>query len=422
MNSLFDTFVHGYQMSESQSEFDDRYSVIHDLFLKNFSCNPTLFCSLPGRIEVIGNHLDHSSGEVIAASIQLDIRCLASKNNQKYVRCISRNTKDVFSVELDNKLKYRMENTSESLIAGVCEWFRRKGYVIGGIDVCIDSKIPVGMGLSSSAAFSCCIALILSHVFNDDALTPMDICLSAQFAESVFMNKPCGLMDQIASVYGGLNHISFRSEIPQVEGLKASLDGWSCIVSTLGDGHGGKAGDYAEISNDMTHIAELIGVKRLGDQPLLLEHTQESWAKVFKPEIIKNILEKYSVRALLRTMHFVQECARVRLFKAAVISQDIFAMKSSIRASGISSWTFLQNVTSPQDSGDYAWLLGAVQTVDSLLDSASRVHGGGFGGSVISFLEREHSHSFRKTLTTYCPNATSMVAQIRPFGARAIRL
>ncbi len=404
--------------NESRKSYDNQWMTLKDAFVQRYSKVPQLFCSMPGRIEIIGNHLDHARGAVIAAGVDLDIRSCAVSCDDTHITYYSLNNDSSFVVALSDSADTRPDsNPTCALMQGVCAWFLQHGYKVGGMQIVMHSSIPMGMGLSSSAAFSCSIAFLMSKFYNEDRLTQMELAICAQFAESVYMKKPCGLMDQLASVYGGLQHISFVEDPPSVTKMDVLLEDLVWIVSTYGEGHGDKTADYAAIKTEMHGVAQILGAAELGLCEALTGDGPESWKHVFTKAVVQQIQSKYSSRALLRAMHFVQERNRVETFRKAVLGHDQEGMKQLIRESGESSWILLQNVVSTHDVYDYALMLNAARQVDRRLGAASRVHGGGFGGSVISLVDSQTSDAYMRMLKDYCPGVQSCIVHIRPYGA-----
>ena len=108
----------------------------------------------------------------------------------------------------------------------------------GGFQAVVTSDVLIGAGLSSSAAFETLMGTILSELFNDGKISPIEIAMIGQFAENVYFGKPCGLMDQMACSVGSLAHIDFQNPAaPLVEWIEFDLDGYGyslCITDTKG--------------------------------------------------------------------------------------------------------------------------------------------------------------------------------------------
>ncbi len=175
-----------------------RYIDLLMKFSTAFGVSDVEIFSSPGRTEIGGNHTDHNFGHVLAGAVNLDNVAIAAGNNSNLVRVKSDGYPD-FEVDLtqlnpDSGEKY----TSASLVRGVCAKIKELGFKIGGFDAMIDGRVPKGSGLSSSASFEVLIGTIISQLFNNGKIDPVQIAIIGQYAENKFFGKPCGLMDQVS--------------------------------------------------------------------------------------------------------------------------------------------------------------------------------------------------------------------------------
>lgn len=186
-----------------------RYSTALAEFIRNFGDEAVSVFSAPGRSEVGGNHTDHQHGQVLAAAINLDAIAIAAKTDDAYIQVIS----DGYDlIRIDTTMLDFAEaekETTTALIKGVAAGMKNKGYHVGGFKAYITSDVLIGAGLSSSAAFETMIGTILSGLYNDSSVSPIETAIIGQYAENVYFGKPCGLMDQMACSVGSLVHIDF---------------------------------------------------------------------------------------------------------------------------------------------------------------------------------------------------------------------
>ncbi len=368
--------------------------------------------SVPGRSETIGNHTDHNRGRVIAAAIDRDIIAVASPNEDGRIRLLSEGyaPDEVDLSLLDDPANF--ENySSAALIAGVAAGFLKNEHAIGGFDAYSTTEVLKGSGISSSAAFEVMIGNIMNHLYNDGAVSTVEIAQLSQYAENVFFGKPCGLMDQTACAVGGFVFIDFENpEKPVIEPIDASLSekGYMlCIVNTGGN-HADLNEDYASVPAEMKGVAALLGreVLRGLDEKELLSHAKE-------------IREKLGDRALLRAMHFLRENERVIAAKAALIAGDLKAFFAEIRASGHSSFEYLQNVYTVK-AVDEQGLSLALALTDGFMqthEGAFRVHGGGFAGTILAFVKAEDVESYVQHMDAVLGEGATMRLRVRPIGA-----
>jgi len=333
------------------------------------------YFSAPGRVEIGGNHTDHQHGRVLAAAVNLEAKCSAVPNGTNIVN-IKNEQYGSIRVDLD-KLDVRDDEkeTSTALVRGVAAWFKEHGHTTGGFDATVTSNIPVGSGLSSSAAFEVLIGNAFKGLF-DITVSPLDIALAGKFAENNYFGKPCGLMDQAASSFGGLSLIDFRDPLNTlVEPIDADLSGYALCVVTTGGDHVDLTSEYAAIPGEMRTIANYFGKDYLRE--LSLEN--------FYSEIGK--MRHLSGRAILRALHFFEEHERVAKQAYALGCGDIPAFLNLVNESGRSSLAYLQNVYSSSDPHNQELTLALALSEKILAGKGAwRVHGGGFAGTILAFV------------------------------------
>ena len=206
-STLADLYYDDVEMIKYQKE---RYVNALDKYIELFGEENVDIYSAPGRTEVGGNHTDHQHGMVLAASVNLDAIAIVGNNNKNTIELFSEGYSPL-SISLDNIAVNEAEfGTTSALIKGVIAGMNDHGYKTGPFKAYVTSDVLNGAGLSSSAAFEAIIGTILSGLYNDMKVSPIDIAIIGQYAENVFFGKPCGLMDQMACSVGGFVHIDFK--------------------------------------------------------------------------------------------------------------------------------------------------------------------------------------------------------------------
>ena len=157
---------------------------------------------VPGRTELAGNHTDHQQGRMLASAIHLNVHADYAPNTDDVIRIHSADY-DPITVRV-NQLSVRPAEFGKpvSLVRGVAAAFSDLGLNVGGFDATVSSTLPIGAGLSSSAAFSVLIARILNNLYNDGKVENIVLARAAHTAENVHFGKPCGITSQLVCVYG----------------------------------------------------------------------------------------------------------------------------------------------------------------------------------------------------------------------------
>ena len=390
----------------------ERYAKAIDEFEKIYGDGEIALYSVAGRSELSGNHTDHNHGCVVAASIDLDIIAVASKREDGVIRVKSEGfPEDVVDFSAYNAPIEGKFGTSESIIAGMCAGFLKNGHKIGGFNAYTTSNVLKGSGLSSSAAFEDMIGNILSHEYNGGEVDNVEIAKLAQYAENVYFGKPCGLMDQVACAVGGIVAIDFADpKAPVIDKLDFDLSakGYNlCIVNTGGN-HADLTDDYASVPAEMKLVAAHFGKAVLRD--------------VSKAELVAAIpalRQEVGDRAILRALHFMEENERVKAQKNSLEANDLDGFFGGVIASGRSSFCYLQNVYTTKNLTEQGLSLALCLAEGYLSDkkAAWRVHGGGFAGTIQSFVPAEAVEGYRTLMDGVFGEGKCIVLRIRPVGA-----
>lgn len=393
-----------------------RYLQAIDKFAELFpnSQEISLF-SAPGRTEVGGNHTDHQHGAVLAAAVNLDVIAVVSLNHSDTIRVQSQGF-PMDTVDLaDLGVCETDKGTSTAIIRGIASRFAQLGYAVGGFDAYTTSNVLKGSGLSSSASFENLIGTILNHAFNAGRISAVEIAQISQYAEVHHFGKACGLMDQMASSVGGFSSMDFRDSIhPAIEKIDFNFAdcGYAlCVVDTKGS-HADLTPDYVAIPTEMKQVAAYFG--------------KEVLREVDETEFYANIaVLRHSVsdRAILRAIHFFAE-NRTALEEAAALKQgDFDAFCRLVKSSGNSSFKFLQNIYSSAHPAEQGVSLGLALSERILGErGACRVHGGGFAGTIQSFVPLDLVEVYQQAMEQVFDTGSCYVLNIRPLGGVAVEV
>ena len=387
-----------------------RYEAAIKVFEENFGADGGIeIYSAPGRTEIGGNHTDHQHGEVLAASINRDAIAIVRKTGNGTVRLKSDNYSTTTIDVSDLAVRQDETGTTPALIRGMLQALSSQGYKIKGFDAYVTSDVLVGAGISSSAAFETLIGTIVSGLYNDMKIDPVTIAKAGQYAENVYFGKPCGLMDQMACSVGNMVHIDFKyPDNPEVERIEFdfSKTGYClCITNTRGS-HSNLTDEYAAVPAEMKKVAELLGHEVL--RPVSLD------------DILKNISmlrEKAGDRAVLRAIHFVEESKRANQEAEALQHGDLWEFLKLVKESGNSSFKYLQNIYTNSDVTTQNVSI-ALAVSDSILtnEEASRVHGGGFAGTIQAFVKNDHAEKYREVMDSVFGEGSCDILKIRKYG------
>lgn len=381
----------------------ERYNVQFEKFKKEFSVDQAYIASSSGRVEVCGNHTDHNGGKVVCASINLDTLAMFLPTDNNLIHIKSEGYKDIF-VDLNNEEQVEL-GTSTALVKGVAEGLKNRGYKVGGFNACFTSNVIGGAGISSSASFEVLIAEIFNFLYNDGKIDCQTKSVVSQFAENVYFGKPCGLLDQTAIAFGGINKLDFADKNTiGVEKIECDLSEYALVLINTGGDHSDLTDEYASIPAEMKAVANCFSKERL--------------VEIDKCEFLDNfnsVSQKVSDRAMLRAMHFYDENERVDTLATALVSGQYDLFLDCVRQSGISSLCALQNCY--VSGSDVQSIPKAIYFAKNYLcGGANRVHGGGFAGSILNVVKKDNLEYFIENVSKVYGKENVIPLSVRTIG------
>jgi galactokinase len=349
---------------------------------------PLHFVSAPGRTELGGNHTDHNNGRVLCAAVRQDAVALVGLRSDHRAKLRSSAFAKTFDVDLSELDPRDSEKwTTDALIRGVAAGFKKAGFRIGGFNAVLHSDVGIGSGLSSSACLEVLLGGIFNVLYNGSRIDPGAIARIGQYAENVYFDKPCGLMDQMASALGGTLAIDFADgDNPVVEPIYMDLGptGYILAVVDTGRSHAELTDAYADIPIEIKQVAALFG--------------QETLRAVNEDALradLGRVRKLAGDRAVLRALHFFEENRRVVEMAEALKSGDFSAYLNRVSASGASSANLLQNIVPPGQAGSEQPAALALGVSGDFFRrrkggrGVCRIHGGGFAGTIQAYVHRE---------------------------------
>jgi galactokinase len=328
-------------------------------FRERFGTAPRLF-QAPGRINIIGEHTDYSGGLVMPAAI--DRRCLiaAAPNGARRLNVIAGVFGEEASADLDGLAPTR---GWMDYVAGVASALMAAGVAVPGADLWIESDVPIGAGVSSSAAIEVAVAHALLALAGRHA-DGVQIARWAQAAENDFVGMPCGIMDQFASangVAGGAMLLDCATLIATPVRLPGAAS-FLLVDSMVRHTH--VEGEYRARREDCETAARLLGVGRLGE---------------IAEADLGAALARLPPGPAMRCRHVVSENGRVRRAAAAIARGDLDGLGQLMNQAHASLSADMQVSTPEVDR-----LAAIAQKTPGVF--GARMMGGGFGGCVIALV------------------------------------
>lgn len=337
-------------------------SVIEKKFLEIFGKEPDLVAAAPGRVNLIGEHIDYSDGFVLPFAIKDRTLVAARKRDDSTIRIASMQRRNkVVTVDI-NRVKPGLKGEWERYALGVV-WSMG---VKTGVDLLIDGHVPLGAGLSSSAALECSVATAMNHLFGL-GFTLEELARLTQKAENQYVGVPCGIMDQSVSLMatqGSALLLDCRDLNTKNIPFDVAASGLELLIIDTQAHHALTDGGYAERRASCEAVVAKLAIASLRE--LSMEQLEASRSLLTDTEY-------------LRARHAVTEMKRVLDCVDALTSSDFVRVGQLLN----------QSHASLRD--DYAVSCPELDTaVDAALSAGalgSRMVGGGFGGSAIALIQ-----------------------------------
>lgn len=346
-------------------------------FQEKFNQTPSYHISSPGRINLIGEHIDYNSGSVLLGTIDKAI-CFAiskSETNQSTVYA-----KDMYAVKTFHwaaNLPIE-QDTWFGYIQGVLEEFKKRKLPLCNFNMVFSSNIPMGSGLSSSAALECGFAYALNVLFNLK-LSKLEIVKIGQQAENNFAGVQCGIMDQFASVFGKKDHIQqLNCNTLETEYHRIQLDAQSLVLLNSGVKHTLLDSSY---NNRREECAQgLVIIKKHFPHVNTFRDCTENQLNSIRVELGDTIFK--------RCLYVIQEINRVPQAFEALKQQD-FTKLGKLLYQSHQGLDELYEVSCPELN----FLVS--QTFDEPGVLGARMMGGGFGGCSINLIRKDCETAFK---------------------------
>jgi galactokinase len=337
-------------------------SQIEKKFLETFGVEPDLVAAAPGRVNLIGEHIDYSDGFVLPFAIKDRTLVAARKRNDSTVRIASAQRRNkIVTVDI-SKVKPGLKGEWERYALGVL-------WALGvneGVDLLIDGHVPLGAGLSSSAALECSVATAMNHLF-DLGFNLEELARLTQKAENQYVGVPCGIMDQSVSLMatqGSALLLDCRDLTTKNIPFDVASSGLELLIIDTQAHHALTDGGYAERRASCESVVAKLGITSLRE--LSMEQLENSRGLLTETEFI-------------RARHAVTEMKRV-LECVDALSKSEFEIVGELINQSHASLRDDYTVSCPE-------LDTAVEAALAAGALGSRMVGGGFGGSAIALIQ-----------------------------------
>lgn len=348
-------------------------------FKEIFDTEPMLVKS-PGRINIIGEHTDYNGGLVMPAAINKAVYVAISKREDSEIHLFSESYQEKYIGNINDVKK--SDKAWANYILGVVDGFLKRNLSVAGFNLYIYGDVPLGAGLSSSAAIECATAFALAQL-NELSVASMDLALIAQKAEHEFAGVNCGIMDQFASVFGKENYammLDCRSLAHEYIPLK--LDGYKLVLLN-------------------TNVKHSLSDSAYNDRRAQCEQGV-TWVKAYHPAV--EFLRDVSEEMLLT---HVQPKNNETYTKCSFVVAEIERVKKAAKALKEGDLKALGHLMFETHEGlskayevsckELDFLVDLVKGLDDVL--GARMMGGGFGGCTINIVKDEAIEGLIETVS-----------------------
>ncbi|SDS56022.1 galactokinase [Maribacter dokdonensis] len=369
------------------------HNKVKSYFEDNYLKNPILI-KAPGRINLIGEHTDYNQGLVLPASIEKGIYFAVSGNKENNIQIesfLTQPEKIVFQLNGEHKA---FESFWGNYFKAIIEILIAKNYPLKGMNCVFGGDIPIGSGLSSSAALCCGFIYAITQV-SDKEISREDIALIAQAAEhKIGLN--CGLMDQYAVLFGKKGNAFFLdcNDLSH-KYIPINLDGYSWVLINSNIKH--------NLAVDSEYNKRRVSCENIVKQVQAYRPQVKSLRDISKDDLVK-VKNKVNEIDIQRAKYIIEENERVLQMMQELTAGDAIAVGNVLKDGHWAMSTEYEITTSELDH-----LVKIGEELDGVL--GSRMMGGGFGGCTINLIETKSLDENIKALLRSYKNKTGIDAE-----------
>lgn len=352
---------------------------IQEKFIELFAAQPRLFRS-PGRINIIGEHTDYNEGFVLPAAIDKEIYFAIAPNSLQSFRFYSYDKQSMR--EFDAILPQESHCWSNYLL-GVIAQMQKRGVHIPPVDLVFGGNVPVGFGLSSSAALECGFAYALNTIFNL-GFSKLELVQMSQLAEHEYVGVNCGIMDQFAVMFGKKDHVlQLDCKTLEYQYFPLELDGYTVLLCNSNVKHNHASSGYNVRRRESEDGVKVVASQYSGIQSL----------RDISMEQLQSCKLQMQGKSFERCRYVIEENERLQNVCRALLCHDVPTVGKMMFETheGLSKQ---YEVSCPEID----IMVEIAHTCDGVV--GSRMMGGGFGGCTISIVRNESVEDFKQKMRT----------------------
>ena len=360
-------------------------------FTKQYGTEPIWIVAAPGRVNLIGEHTDYNDGFVFPMAIEryTIIAAALSGHNESTVFSVNKNESAV--ILTDGSSQPPVQVVWSSYVQGTVQYAFEAGFKVKSFRAVINSDVPLGGGLSSSASLEVAVATLI-EAMTGQQFDPVQKALICQKAEHHYAKMPCGIMDQLIAVMGQAGHamlLDCRNKLPTM--IPMDDPSVSVLIVNSNVKHELTGSEYPDRRRQCEKAAQLLNVPMLRDATLL---QLESARKQFEQEPDGDLCYR-------RAKHVITENDRTTAMAEALMKRDWTTCGQLMGASHRSMKEDFEITCSEIDA-----LVEIANGINGVI--GSRMTGGGFGGCTVSLIETSRTAEILEAITRQYQSATGI--------------